>query len=143
MQDIIHLIALVLHVLGATVIVGASFGSLIIFAKKEIPRERLLLLGEIWKIAGPAIGLQLITGIILAGLEWDSFSHNPLFWTKMALFVLSGVMGGKTLGEKMKKALASKSSTLTIEGSKRLAWNSFIIYAAIVTIGVLLAELQG
>src|SRR5512141_2720438 len=106
MQEIIHTAVLIFHVLGATVIVGASIASLIVFAKPGIPRERLLFLGDIWKIAGPAIGIQLLTGIILAGMEWNEFSHNPLFWIKMVLFVASGVTGGRILGERMKKALA-------------------------------------
>lgn len=140
MSEYIHTTVLILHVIGAIGIVGSSFVSLFVLSKSTIPRENLKLLERIWKLVGPSIGIQLLTGIYLASYEWDEFGRNPLFWTKIILFVLTGVIGGGVVQSRMKAGLAQTGDTVTLPGIGRWALASFLIFVAIVSIGVILVE---
>lgn len=142
MQDTFHLAFLVLHVLGAAVIIGGVFASLLILIKDRIPRENLEHVRYLWKFLTPAIGIQILTGILLAAGEWDEFGKSPLFWTKMVLLVVDGFFGGKVLGKMIKKELLKddKQKELRIPGARRIIWFSFLTFMLIATLGVMLAE---
>lgn len=139
MDTAFHIIIMILHVLGATLIVGASFASLIILLPSQLKSADVKLLNRIWKIISPLIGLQILTGIILAAGEWSEFGSSWLFWLKLVLLVIDGLFFGRVASQKVAQLVASGEKTIPNNLSK-LAWVSFIIFITITTLGVLLVE---
>jgi uncharacterized membrane protein len=140
MSETIHLIILIAHVLGATIIVGGVFASLLILIKEKIAKDNLKFVSHLWRILAPAIGLQLVTGLLLAANEWNEYGKNPYFWAKIILLVVDGFYGGKVLGERINMELSKDKKTYVIPGAKRIIWFSFLLFALIATLGVILAE---
>lgn len=106
MEETLHTIVLILHVIGATLIIGVAFVTFIIELKRYTSKQILEMLELIWKINGLALGLQLLTGFYLAYSEWDEVGHSSYFWIKMALFFGVGSVVGiinKRRFEKLKK----------------------------------------
>ena len=130
---------MILHVLGATLIVGSSFISVLILLPAKLERANVQLLDRIWKFVGPLIGLQILTGIILAAGEWSEFSSNWLFWFKLGLLVIDGLFFGHVASQKTAQILDSEEKNIP-NNLSRLAWVSFIIFITIATIGVIITE---
>ncbi|MBI5127312.1 hypothetical protein HZA76_02545 [Candidatus Roizmanbacteria bacterium] len=139
MNEIIHTVVLILHVLGTSIIIGGLFASLLILVKEKIAQENLEYLKVLWKFLTLAIGVQIITGIYMVVVEWSEFGKNPLLWLKVGLLVVDGFFGGKTLGDRI-KAITEKDRYITISNSRRLIWISLLIFVTIATLGVFLAE---
>lgn len=132
----LHTTILVLHVLGATIIIGIAFVTFIIELKKFNSSQILNLTELIWKIAGPTLGVQLLTGLYLASSEWDSIGKSLLFWIKMFLFFVVGSIVGivnKRRFERMKK---------NPDQGHSISWAliGLLAFLAVATLGVLIAE---
>ena len=136
MSDILHTIILIIHVLGACAIIGISFVSLLIQLKPPVTADYLKLLERIWKIAGIALGLQLVTGIYLALSEWDTVGVNPLFWVKMVLFFVAGGI----IGSVSRKQFNKLQSGAEAAADTKLAWIGLITFALVAAIGVIIVE---
>lgn len=140
MLDITHIILLILHVLGAAIIIGGVFASLLILVKDKISRDNLKFVHYLWRFLTPSIGLQLVTGFLLAAREWDEVGKSHLFWAKIILLVVDGFFGGKVLGERIDRELSKNRKESKIPGAKRIIWFSFLLFVLIATLGVILAE---
>lgn len=136
----LHLIVLVIHVLGAAVVIGSLFASFFVVFGKKISRERLELLDRLWKVIGPIIGIQALTGIYLAASHWDEVGKNPLFWLKMAVFLIEAIWGGIILNLQLRENLSKKSDKVFWPGVSAHIKTSFLFYIIIAALGVLLAE---
>ena len=141
-MEVLHTIVLILHIIGATLVVGASFVSLIVLFPKRVPLERLKVLKNVWSIAGPIMGIQLLTGLYLGISEWDEIGKNHLFWVKLILFIALGVISGRVLNKKLSSSLKKAADPVDMVGVKKWALASFIIFLLIVIFGVILAESQ-
>src|SRR3989338_2630661 len=119
MSEILHLTAIIFHVLGAAVIIGGVFASLLILIKEKVSKDNLEYLRYLWKFLTPAIGFQILTGIYLAAKEWDEFGNNPFFWSKIGLLVVDGFLGGRVLCEKIKSINLKNKKEVTITGAKK------------------------
>ncbi len=139
-METLHTIVLILHVLGATVIIGIAFVSLIIQLRPPITHDLVILLDRIWKIAGITIGIQVLTGLYLAMSEWDKVSANPLFWVKIVLVFVVGLTIGLVSRSKFARM---KDSDKPIAGDIRLAWLGLLVFAVVASIGVILVEAAG
>ncbi len=137
MSDTLHLIILILHVLGATILVGTAFISLIIQFKFNRTNEQINILGFIWKVTGPILLIQILTGLYLAFSEWENFGSNPLFWIKMFLIFIVGLTVGIVSNREFKMM---KSNNIKDLKSLRIAFIGFLTFATIASIGVILAE---
>lgn len=139
-NETLHLIVLVLHVLGAAVVIGSLFASVFVVFGKKISKERLELLDRLWKVIGPVIGIQAITGIYLAATHWDEVGNNPLFWAKMGVFLIEAVWGGIILNLQLRNNLSKKENEVSWPGVSAHIKLSFLFYIIIATLGVILAE---
>lgn len=134
MENWLHTAILTTHVLGAAIVIGAAFVSLIVQSKKPPVVENLKLTGQVWKLAGFAFGAQILTGLYLSANEWDEFGKNPFLWVKFILIIAAGFLG----------TLASKNGSKKMGlSSLQLAWISLLIYLGLAVFGVLLAESAG
>jgi uncharacterized membrane protein len=135
-METLHTIVLILHVFGAAIIIGIAFVTLIIEIKKlyEVPVLKLVEL--MWKAAGVAMGIQLLTGIYLAATEWEEIGKSPYFWIKIVLFfVLGGVVG--TINSRRFKQMNAGQK---VDGDSRWAIASLLLFLIIASLGVMIAE---
>ena len=139
-MEILHTIILVLHVLGATFIVGSLFVAVFILSKNPVPRANAELLDKILKLVHWAIGIQILTGIYLMGSEWSDFRGNWMLWLKIGLLTLDGLVGGRIIGVRLTEALKSQKGDVDLHESSRLAWLALVIFLTITTLGVLVVE---
>lgn len=133
----LHTTVLILHVLGATVIIGISFVTLVIELKKYSSHEILVITEFIWKINGILLFVQVVTGLYLAGSEWDKISKIHYFWAKMFLFFVIGTFIGIISRRRLKRMKEGKKD---IRGGSNWAVVGFLTFLLIATLGVLIAE---
>ena len=130
----LHDVILILHVLGAGVIIGIGFLALAIAFRKPLDPEKIARLQWVGSFGLGATVLQLITGLYLSWSDWDTLHNSKIFWTKMGLFVLQGAVAGGLIGRKVKEAGQGKGSPLTV-----LLAHSLMILI-IVSLGVMMVE---
>lgn len=133
----LHTIVLMTHVLSATILVGVAFVSFIIELKKFTTKETLTLTELIWKVAGPLMGLQILTGIYLAGSEWDKIGSQPYFWIKMVLFFGIGGLVGFINNRRFKLLKDGKQKDW---GQTPWGLIGLLTFLTVAALGVLLAE---
>ena len=123
MEDVLHISVLIAHVLGAAIIVGVSFVTLIIELKNYTTDKVLELTEYIWKITGTILGIQILTGLYLAITQWDQIGSSPYFWTKMVLIVVGGFVVGPVNRNRLKQMKEAKKN-------KKTSWTyiSFLSY---------------
>ncbi|MBI3572862.1 MAG: hypothetical protein HY092_01540 [Candidatus Kerfeldbacteria bacterium] len=126
---------LILHVLGASIVIASAFYSVVLTIKQPISPEKLGHLRFIGRFGMGASIWQFFTGLYLAAHEWSEFKTSKLFWIKMALYVLEGILASTLIGRKMKQAASGQSKSLTVT---MLTWAVMIVLIA--AIGVLLVE---
>lgn len=137
MAEAWHTAVLILHVLGAAIIIGVAFVTLIIELKKYLSSKQMMALIEfIWKIAGAALGVQILTGLYLAGSEWDKIGKIPYFWIKMVLFFVLGIVVGIVNQRRFKKLQAGKADT----GGTKWSLIGLLTFGTIAALGVMITE---
>jgi len=82
----LHIIVLVLHVIGAGLMLGTVFFAFIIALKKVLDPSKLSLLKNIFVFGTIGAIWQTITGIILYFQEKDEFEDSKIFLVKIELF---------------------------------------------------------
>lgn len=133
-MDTLHDIVLILHVLGAGVIIGIGVLALAIAKKKTLSPEEITRLQWVGKFGLPASIVQLVTGLYLASADWGTLHSSKIFWTKMIVFVLQGVIAGRFIAKKVKAAGEGKGGLFAI-----LLLHSLMILT-IVALGVMIIE---
>ncbi len=135
-----HTFILIIHVLGAALIIGVAFSSLVIQLRKPSP-ENMKMVEALFKTIQIVFVTQLLSGLYLGWSEYDEFKGNPLLWIKFLLFVGVAIVAGVILRREKQKAKASGSDI--IGPNIAWAWVSLLIVLLIATFGVMLAESVG
>lgn len=134
-----HEILLILHIIGAGVLVGMIAVALMIIFSKTVIVDRWKLFGMFGRLGMIAAGWQLLTGIGLYLLEPDNFKSSTLFWVKIGLFVLDGIIATQIVDRRVRSVSTNKeSASAGILSTAYLA--NFLIISAIITLGVLIAD---
>lgn len=136
-----HTILIALHVIGSGIMLGVVFTSLIIVFKKTLSPESVGILKRIQLFGTVGAIWQTITGLILFFQEKEEFIGSSIFWVKMGLFILDGVLAVLIIGSKIRKAEAqAKGQTLDVSNVPLWAMTSVVIISTIIILGVFLAE---
>ena len=132
------ILVLIAHVLGAGILIGGTVFSMYLISSKQASSSVLKYIesfGEIMKFAALA---QLITGVILVSAEFSKFKSNRLFWIKMILYVMSGILAG---GITRKNVIElQKQANPNLAQLRKLMYVESLILILIVSIGVFLVE---
>lgn len=138
----IHLIVLILHMLGAGLVVGIVLLALFAVIKPPVGEKSMDRLAFIARFGMWGSIWQFLTGLILASQEWGEFRTNRLFWTKIILYLIEGTIASLLLEKQSKQAALRVAGGQTIDGSA-LRLTSFIhagLILAIAIIGVVLVS---
>ena len=128
---------LALHVAGAALIVGVAFVTLVIELRRSLTKHTLELIEFLWKIAGAALGLQILTGLYLAGNEWEEVGRNGFFWTKLILlFALGGFVGEVN----RRRFNRMKTKNKDMKGGPAWSVVGLLVFLIILILGVIVAE---
>ncbi|HSX57949.1 MAG TPA: hypothetical protein VLE47_01595 [Candidatus Saccharimonadales bacterium] len=139
MPEWFHTLVLIIHVIGAGLIIGMAFTSLLVLTTKPFVPESMKVMQRFAKF-GPFIFLtQLLTGLYLAWSEYDKFRGNPLLTAKLVLFL---GMAGASIYIARQAAAKAKAGTPP-SPNITWAWISFLTILLIATFGVMLAESTG
>lgn len=132
----LHVAVLILHVLGAGVLVGYLFYAVLLTVKTPLEPVRAATLRWLTRFPIYVSGFQFITGLILSAQDWTSLKSSAVFWTKIALYMVEGVLAGSLIDRKIKAAAAGTTQrSLPI-----LVLIHTILIVAIVGLGVILVE---
>ena len=138
--DIVHNLLLVLHIIGAGVMIGMITVALVIsFSKTEIV-GRWKLFGFFGKLGMIAAIWQLATGVGLYLLEPEQFKNNPLFWVKIGLFMLDGIIATQIVDRRVMLITAKNEEKTPARVLSGAFLANFLILTLIITIGVFIAD---
>lgn len=132
------ILILIFHIIGAGILVGGTVLSIYLLSRNKLsssPLKYIASFGDVMKYAALS---QLITGSLLFINEHDKFKSNKVFWVKIMLYVISGLLSGKIIKQKV-DSLQSKHNP---NGKQiyTLFYIELLILIAIISMGVFLAE---
>lgn len=141
-MEILHLSVLILHVLGATLIIGSIFTLVLMLRAKSFSKESMAFMEVVGRTTGGILIIQLLTGIYLIASESDKMGNNPLVWTKFLLFILAGLLVIPAL-RNHKKMLGTDGvpSDELVRMWRNNTYLRFGIFLVIAILGVIVAEL--
>lgn len=133
-----HILLVILHIVGAGVLVGVVVFSLIISRKALSPElQKIAVMMRNLGTAGAA--WQLVTGLVLYFEEPEEFRESAIFWVKIGLFVLDGLVAVLIIDRKIKSA-SQQGQPASIPGLPLWALVNLVILLSIIVLGVLLVE---
>lgn len=136
-----EILLLTLHILGAGIVIGATFAAYVAVWKKPttaVGLERTRFLGEIAKYGSI---WQLLTGLLLVFREPSEFSGKQIFWVKIGLYVVNGLIASLILSRQGKAAGLAVSQGQTPSRSVALTILVLLLtVVAIAGIGVFLVS---
>lgn len=111
-------IVLALHVIGSGLMIGVVF---FVFGT----------VAAIW---------QTVTGLILYFGEGDEFKDSKIFWIKIGLFILDGIIALLIIDRRIKTIESKSKGEVNLQNT--FLWNllSVLIVISIITLGVFLTE---
>jgi len=133
---------LILHILGAGVVIGTVCIGLFSVAKPPINAVSLDRLKFVYQFGIWGSGWQFVTGLILFLREPEEIGEHTIFWVKIALWFLLGITAGlfvRRQAMRAGKALA-EGHTPSHGGFFTLLCINFIIVVLIAAIGVTLVN---
>lgn len=143
----VHQFVLLLHLLGAGVMIGIGFFSLYLVLRSPVEAFKIRALESIRGAGFGVASWQLITGLHLTiyGGHWVELRTSWLFWLKMAVFVADGVLAEKVIRRELKRINdlpqgAGLTGQAASQPLKLTLTISALFIALMVTIGFFLAE---
>lgn len=133
----IHTLILILHVLGAGVIIGIVFFSLVVsYRPRSWSAAALDRLHFVGKFGMWASAWMFVTGLILAFQDWEVLRTNWIFWGKMAAYVVEGIFAGALLTRIVMQARVE----LRPRGLGTIMLTHALLILLIISLGVMLVE---
>lgn len=136
-----HEVTVLLHLLGAGVMIGIIFFSLVLSIKKPLEVEDFRRLNFIRHFGIFVVFFMLITGLHLVQNDFDYYKANSIFWTKMGLIIVDGLIAERIIKAKME--LVMKSGIVDDNTRRTLpiwAWISTLVIFSVVTLGYISHE---
>lgn len=137
----LHTILLVLHVLGASLVLGSVVFALFFLLRRpflDVSRQWMVFA---WYVAEVAIGAQLVTGLYLFLSERSEFENNHLFWTKLTLYILAGAISGGYIKRQLQHLDAANEEQPTQpKGLIIPMWLVVAMVVGIITVAVTMVE---
>lgn len=136
----LHTIVLALHVIGAGLMLGTVFFAFIIAFKKVLDPSKLAILKNIFVFGTIGAIWQTATGIILYFQENGEFKDSKMFWVKIGLFILDGIVALLIVDRRIKTVESGSKGEANL--GKTYLWSllSLLIIISIIILGVFLTE---
>ena len=135
-----HTIILALHIIGAGLMLGVVFFALVIYFKKSLEPSVLAILRTILLFGTIGAIWQVITGLYLFFNERSEFQDSQIFWIKIGLFILDGILALFIIDRKIKTAEARAKGEIILKDVRSWGLLSLMIILSIIILGVYLTE---
>lgn len=135
-----HTIVLALHVIGASMMFGVVLFAFVVTFKKTLDPSKLSVLKNFYLFGTVGAIWQVATGVILYLQEGGEFAESKLFWTKIGLFVLDGIVAVLVIDRKVKQADQESKGEVSLGSTNYWALFSLLIIITIIILGVFLTE---
>lgn len=132
------LFILILHVLGASILLGTSITAMYVVFVKTLTKDIMKFITLIKSLVPTAAIAQLITGMMLFMADKKEFESAWQFSLKLVLYIASGVLGGVIL--KKKSLTYTEGNSEHAADLKWLVSIDLLLLLAISGIGVWLVE---
>jgi hypothetical protein len=143
-MDNFDLFLVIVHILGATLLMGAIFVAMVSLTRKDLTPRDLSLIARTGRVTEIVSGIQLLTGVVMLWDKWDHVAHHPLIWIKLFLYVAVSALAGLILKNRSKKLMGeTKISPADHQQLRAVAVWAFIILVVITTIGGYLGHVAG
>ena len=141
-METLHLIILILHILGACLIIGGIFSVLLLLQAKTVSKELMAKIMFLGQISGKIMGVQLLTGIYLIASEPDEMAQNPYIGVKFVLFILAGLLIIPAL-KKHKQMIGTDGvpSDELVAAWRKSTFLRFALYVVIAVLGIVAVEM--
>lgn len=136
----LHVVVMILHVLGAAVVFGVVFFSILAVVKPSAVAQQLDRLRFVSHVGISASAWQLVTGVILYFQDADKLKGSAVFWAKLALYVIEGTFASLVLGRQFKKLAANPQAPAVPRSMINVLVVHAILITAIIVLGVVLVE---
>lgn len=87
------------------------------------------------RIAIPAFGLNLVTGVLMFWSNPAIYAYNPMFWVKLGLLVLAGINVGFFELVERKKVIGIEAGAPLPSSIRIVAAASLVLWASIIMAG--------
>jgi len=129
------------HVIGAGVLIGLVVISTLIVFIPDLSESMLKVLERVRWLGPAASAWQFITGAGLYWLERDELSDSTLFWTKLGLYALEGVIASMVIDGKIKRERAKGADVVAAVKKMRAIYVVHaLLIVSIAVLGVYLAK---
>jgi hypothetical protein len=138
-MEALHILVLILHVGVAGLLLGTAFFGLLFARKQQLGAADVSAAKNVVLVGKPLSGIQLILGLILVFWEPSKFLNNPLIWSKLVLYVVSGFVAAAVI---QKKLLASADGADKKASADLRKWLVIllVLVIALIALGVTAAE---
>lgn len=134
---------LTLHVLGACLVLGMMVASVVMTRKNILTLQNVKAFGLMGQLGGLGVSAQFITGIALVWQEPDKFLNSWIFWVKMVVIVVAGIVSTQIIKKRALQAAKNQDAD-ALANSKlgTFAIVNLVAAIAVVCIGVYLSHLE-
>lgn len=132
----LHDFILLLHIIGAGILIGVAVFSLVLSVSKSLTKERLQTIALIRQFGTYSVVLLFLSGVYLAWRHFGGWPTTLRFWTKMALIVVDGILAQVVIKQKINRAINEDEETFRNNLPIWTAISALIIFM-IVTLGFL------
>lgn len=137
-----HLLIMILHVLGAGLLLGIVILSVLAVIKPPVTKQAMDRLHFISRYGVWGSAWQFLTGVVLYYQDRAELNHQPIFWVKLGLYVIEGILASTLLQRQSKAMAQATASGQTAPGNNfRLTlWIHAGLIIAIAVLGVWLVS---
>ncbi len=136
----LHTIVLILHVLGAGIVFGVVFFSILAVIKPSAVAQQIDRLRFVSQLGMFASAWQFVTGVMLYLQHPDELKGNHIFWAKLAVYVIEGAFASFVLGRQMRGLGREPQSPMIRRRAVAVLVVHAILITAIIVLGVVLVE---
>lgn len=133
-------VVLTFHVLGAGVLVGAVLTSVLAISRQDFSGATLKAFGVIKDLIPKAVIVQVLTGAYLLYLEWDELAMDYVFWAKMGLFIVSGILANGVLNKRVAEAKSEDEAVKAFRDTYGLRVIDLLILITVAALGAYIAH---
>lgn len=136
----LHIPLLVLHVVGAGVIIGTTVYLFFLSRQKQTREYMLEQLQTMRTVIRLGLASQIITGLALFFLEREELENNLIFWLKMIVFLFYGWLVNQVIEKNIREQKTSLKRHPFHPQKTYLI--QLLIVLLIITLGVLIGEME-
>ncbi|USN53589.1 MAG: hypothetical protein H6760_00230 [Candidatus Nomurabacteria bacterium] len=135
----LHTLLVIIHIIGAGLLLGVVFFTVILAMPRNLSAERLDRLVQTRRLGFFIAGITILSGIALVIPYLSKALSSPTFLIKMGLIVMEAVLAGQVITVQLHHAQSTQAGSI----SKRLGyWMLLSLFTVVAIFAVAIARSQ-